>query len=208
MRMKLKESKVGNLILPRRGFLVGLASLLAAPAVVRAEALMPIKVWRPPINLFLSGYYGIEMVALNGAELKVADFPDLFDQLGYKYGGSGGHFRLPDESGKARLPNRIDVDPSISVRKLFAPLGTNQRGRLKPFKMFFSGEFDRATGRAYESPPFTPPAPLEGTSDVEREKARIEKQRLEHREAARVYEQVTGRPYRPFSVLTDFYERR
>jgi hypothetical protein len=35
--------------------------------VVKAEVLMPVKVWRPPINLFLSGYYGIEMVALNGA---------------------------------------------------------------------------------------------------------------------------------------------
>jgi hypothetical protein len=43
----LKESKVSNLILPRRGFLIGLASLLAAPAVVRHEALMPVSVWRP-----------------------------------------------------------------------------------------------------------------------------------------------------------------
>jgi hypothetical protein len=38
---------VSNLVRRRRGFLVGLASLLAAPAVVRAEALMPISVWRP-----------------------------------------------------------------------------------------------------------------------------------------------------------------
>jgi hypothetical protein len=36
------------IILPRRRFLTGLASLIAAPAVVRAEALMPIKVWTPP----------------------------------------------------------------------------------------------------------------------------------------------------------------
>ena len=50
MRMKLKESKVSNLILPRRGFLVGLASLLAAPAVVKAEVLMPVKVWRPTLQ--------------------------------------------------------------------------------------------------------------------------------------------------------------
>jgi hypothetical protein len=49
MRVKLKESNVSNLIRPRRGFLVGLASLLAAPAVVKAENLMPIKVRPPPL---------------------------------------------------------------------------------------------------------------------------------------------------------------
>jgi hypothetical protein len=31
----------------RRNFLTGIASLIVAPAVVRAEALMPIIVWRP-----------------------------------------------------------------------------------------------------------------------------------------------------------------
>jgi hypothetical protein len=39
---------MGQLILPRRKFLLGLASLIAAPAVVRPEILMPIKVWAPP----------------------------------------------------------------------------------------------------------------------------------------------------------------
>lgn len=36
-----------TLILPRRSFLIGLATLIAAPAVVRADALMPIRVWKP-----------------------------------------------------------------------------------------------------------------------------------------------------------------
>ena len=35
------------MIIPRRRFLTGLATLIAAPAVVKADALMPIKVWRP-----------------------------------------------------------------------------------------------------------------------------------------------------------------
>jgi hypothetical protein len=35
------------MILPRRTVLTGLVSLVAAPAVVRADALMPIKVWTP-----------------------------------------------------------------------------------------------------------------------------------------------------------------
>lgn len=36
------------LALPRRRFIIGLTGLIAAPAIVRAEALMPIKVWTPP----------------------------------------------------------------------------------------------------------------------------------------------------------------
>lgn len=39
-----------RLILPRRSFLTGLVSLIAAPAVVRAESLMPICVWKPTID--------------------------------------------------------------------------------------------------------------------------------------------------------------
>ena len=78
-----------NLILSRRGFLAGLSSLLAAPAVVRAEALMPIKVWRPPLR-WRDGY-----IVLNGAELKISEFPDLFDAFGHHFGGQGTTFRLP-----------------------------------------------------------------------------------------------------------------
>jgi hypothetical protein len=92
------------------------------------------------------------------------------------------------------------------VRKLFAPLSTAERiGGRKPYKIFFQGAFDRATGRAYESPPFTPSEPLERRSGVEWINAMMEKQRQKDREAARVYEQVTGRAYRPFSLVTDFY---
>ena len=36
------------MISTRRSLLLGLGAVLAAPAVVRAEALMPIKVWTPP----------------------------------------------------------------------------------------------------------------------------------------------------------------
>jgi hypothetical protein len=38
------------MILPRRSFLTGLASLIAAPAVVRADSLMPICVWKPTFH--------------------------------------------------------------------------------------------------------------------------------------------------------------
>jgi hypothetical protein len=41
-----------RVVLPRRSFLTGLTGLIAAPAVVRASALMPIKVWTPPRELW------------------------------------------------------------------------------------------------------------------------------------------------------------
>jgi hypothetical protein len=36
--------------LPRRNFLTGLLSLIAAPAVIRTATLMPIAVWRPTFH--------------------------------------------------------------------------------------------------------------------------------------------------------------
>ena len=39
-----------RVIVPRRSFLKGLIGLIAAPAVVKAEALMPICVWRPSFH--------------------------------------------------------------------------------------------------------------------------------------------------------------
>ena len=42
---------------PRRSFLTSLASLIAAPAVVRAAALMPVKVWEPTFFLKRAVWY-------------------------------------------------------------------------------------------------------------------------------------------------------
>jgi len=41
------------MILPRRSFLAGIASALAAPAIVRAESLMPVRtmIWTPAFTL-------------------------------------------------------------------------------------------------------------------------------------------------------------
>ena len=38
-----------TLVVPRRIFIKGLVGLIAAPALVRAESLMPIKVWTPEL---------------------------------------------------------------------------------------------------------------------------------------------------------------
>jgi hypothetical protein len=51
MHVQTKESiNMSNLVLPRRAFLKGLVALIAAPAIVKAESLMPISVWRPRLE--------------------------------------------------------------------------------------------------------------------------------------------------------------
>ena len=120
-----------NLILPRRGFLVGLASLLAAPAVVRAELLMPIKVWRPPLR-WRDGY-----IVLNGAELKISEFPDLFDAFGHHFGGRGTTFRLPISGCPAGYESLTSVD--AAWHGCFYPAVVGPFGRPDTVKIFDGG---------------------------------------------------------------------
>ena len=58
---------------------------------------MPIKVWRPPLR-WRDGY-----IVLNGAELKISEFPDLFDAFGHHFGGQRTTFRLPISGCPPRL---------------------------------------------------------------------------------------------------------
>jgi hypothetical protein len=115
MRVKLMESKVSNLILPRRGFLVGLASLLAAPAVVRAEALKPIKVWRPTLITRFGSIEGDDdpvgrWVLLNGARIKRAEFSDLYEHT-VRIGTPG---RLPDNGNWISELAKLQTPRSVS----------------------------------------------------------------------------------------------
>jgi hypothetical protein len=68
-----------------------LAGLIAAPAVVRASALMalPRAPWPPLIKLRGA-------LLCNGALLHIADYPELFAVMGEAYGCAPGRFRLPD----------------------------------------------------------------------------------------------------------------
>lgn len=65
-----------NLILPRRKFITGLVSLMAAPAIVRASSLMPVKVVIDPwINytvmpLFPPCYIGM-MININNEIMEI-----------------------------------------------------------------------------------------------------------------------------------------
>jgi hypothetical protein len=86
-----------RVILPRRGFIKGLAALLGASAAIKAVALTSTTFRRPPLAWATSGLCG-DMLALNGAEVEVAEFPDLFSAFGYLHGGADSKFLLPDTS--------------------------------------------------------------------------------------------------------------
>ena len=93
----------------RRSFFTG---LLAAPAIIAVDRLMPVKAWKPRITWGLPGW-----IEANGATLSTVDFPELFAVLGNSFGGSGGHFMIPDYS-----------DPSLCLKAAvngeFVPVGT------------------------------------------------------------------------------------
>lgn len=89
----------------RRGFLAGLGSLVvAAPAVVRAELLMPVRSIERLVtpSLFVGQVMPIVgpipdgWVECNGRWLCASSYSDLFATLGDRYGKGGGTFNLPD----------------------------------------------------------------------------------------------------------------
>jgi hypothetical protein len=93
MRVQLKESiKVDNLILPRRAFLKGLLALVAAPAVVRAESLMPIVAWRP--TFWYSHGGGMNFLACSKADLDGVDLATLGLPPGWDGGSKSNWMQL------------------------------------------------------------------------------------------------------------------
>jgi hypothetical protein len=92
-------------MLERRNFLVGVTALICAPAVVRAQFLMPVKIWKTPLIKVGNN------LLCNGAEININEYPDLFNILGKNYGGSDNQFNLPDLNMK-------DIDLSLVVHKI------------------------------------------------------------------------------------------
>jgi len=98
-------------MLNRRGLLLGLASSLAAPSIVRATSLMPIKAITPIYD----------WLDCNGQLVSCRDYGDLFRVIRYAYGGEGsaGRFMIPD------LGRVMARGLMISARTTgFAPVGT------------------------------------------------------------------------------------
>jgi len=60
---------MSNLVLPRRAFLKGLVALIAAPAIVKAESLMPISVWRPRLEARRTRVFCQDWLSVQGYDL-------------------------------------------------------------------------------------------------------------------------------------------
>ena len=66
-----KIEEMTDLIMPRRRFITGLVSLIAAPAVVRAESLMPVKaLGAKPVQTF-----GAQLIAITQTSSPDGGFP-------------------------------------------------------------------------------------------------------------------------------------
>jgi hypothetical protein len=133
-----------RVILPRRGFIQGLLALIAigshrggAPTDHPSYA----SVRRPPL-VWHPDPYGGEMVALNGAEVQVAEFPDLFSAFGYLHGGARPTFYLSDGFSVDEKPYQKEFEWFVSPRvgaagmgKVMIPVGY----RVPPHNGIFNG---------------------------------------------------------------------
>lgn len=123
--------------LSRRGFLLGLGAALAAPAIVRAEIIMPVRkvVLPPPIPPGRSLALG--WLPCDGREVSSFAYPDLFDVIGRQYGGSAWlkTFKVPDMNWATQplysgQPPHTAIGIRAEAGSSFAPPGSIREHRL------------------------------------------------------------------------------
>jgi hypothetical protein len=97
----------------RRGFIIGLGAVFAAPAIVRASSLMPIKVYREPVS---------DWLPCHGQQLSRTRYAELFRALGVTYGGGDGFstFNLPDLRPRIHSLTPNDFQPALLVEHRIA----------------------------------------------------------------------------------------
>jgi hypothetical protein len=83
--------------------------------VIKAGALVPTSVRRPPLVWGKSSLYG-DTLALNGAEVDLADYPDLFSLFGYLCRGAGPKFYLSDGFPVDEQPYQKEFEWFVSPR--------------------------------------------------------------------------------------------
>jgi hypothetical protein len=122
-----------ELILPtRRRFLAGLVGLIAAPAVVKAEALMPIVVWRPTFGYTSHGggmgpWVTCAKSELLGVDLTLLGLPPGHDWNGQTNSWYWSPKRVPLASlprDKVHIPQRLQQELELSARRAaLVPIG-------------------------------------------------------------------------------------
>ena len=129
--MAINDRRNAATMTHRRNFLTGIASLIVAPTVVRAEALMPIVVWRPTFwhtrNVGMGPFLSCRADELIGVDLRSLGLPKPGT-----FSGSPGqlfwsYWLHPLES----LPqNRIRIAPGPRNATLAAPSTNHRIGSL------------------------------------------------------------------------------
>lgn len=107
----------------------GLLSTYALNNLIPVGAVMPY-----PIDTVPAGW-----LHCNGQSLATADYPALFAKLGYKYGGSGANFNLPDYRGEFLRGDEdgAGTDPDVGSRTdrgdgtTGGEVGTRQSGQVQ-----------------------------------------------------------------------------
>lgn len=126
----------------RRSLITGLGAILAAPAIVRASSLMPVKAWKDEVRYkcterFLVGQYGT---------VKVSGFGEFGTDLGFPMGQGEPYYvgaKTPVvagdyvviENGYARTAMAMDFLDSNAPRRMVYALSDSKhlyRNILKP----------------------------------------------------------------------------
>ena len=123
--MAINDRRSAATMTHRRNFLIGIASLIVAPAVVRAEALMPIVVWRPTFwhtrNVGMGPFLCCRADELIGIDLGSLGLP----KPGTFSGSPGQRFWSYSRHPLESLPqNRIRIAPG-SRNAALAAVSTN-----------------------------------------------------------------------------------
>ena len=122
--MTINDRRGAATMTHRRNFLIGIASLIVAPAVVRADVLMPIRVWRPTFGFILHGGGMGSWVTCKKSELVGVNLASLGLPRGHDWNGRGDTWYWRPErapaamaSGDARIlypPGRCDYSQAWS----------------------------------------------------------------------------------------------
>jgi hypothetical protein len=82
-------------MISRRGFILGTAGLIASPAIVQIDNIMPVRLLAD-----LTTAAPLDWLPCDGRKISRFDYPELFSTIGYFYGSSSpGNFCIPDLRG-------------------------------------------------------------------------------------------------------------
>lgn len=114
----------------RRGFLLGIGAVLAAPAIVKAESLMKIAVLRESVDAGLLRSAWPQWLRCDGRAVSRTTYPELFKAIGSVYGAGDGRttFNLPDL--RPSLAPKFAIPMIPAIRTVTDPIASFPAGAI------------------------------------------------------------------------------